>query len=385
MAKDVNKLLKGVSDCILAAVDDAGAASPAQVGDSFPLLSLDYLDENSIQSETKKLTQKEGGGNLLQLGDIATVNINSLSGSQNAIDAAKKFKNAQCNIYGFGTQQSHKLTKFLMNVETPTDLKKGGKSVIACSTEKKISPDETIGTLGSAPAAFAADAAYKFNEIQKKIRQENLVFAIYPQLGNFNNATKIYDASVNRKRLDLFNGLEWTGNSILFDGVNDYARETEASNLSNFDEITIIVWFKRLTSASASQLLSTSTSADWGLYLQLSCESPANNNALKIFYRGANINVGTITDTAEHFAAFAIKAGQTSYGWNWKNTKTAPTTWVGGSDPNAQGAHQLTLGAFGTNSDFYNGHIYMMLIYSRQLTEQEVGAIYDATKADYGY
>ncbi|NUN68824.1 MAG: LamG domain-containing protein [Bacteroidetes bacterium] len=238
--KDVNKLLKGVNDCILAAVDDAGAVSPSQVGDTFPLLSCGFLDENAIQSESKKLTQKEHGGNLLQLGEIASVNINSISGAASGITAAKLFKNAQCNIYGFGSQQSHKLTKFLMNVETPNELKKNGKSVIQFTTEKKVSPDETLGTLGSSATAFSTDSAYKYKEIIRQIRQQDLVFCVLPYLGSFGQTTKLYDASDNRVTGSLINGPAWgaapdaINSKLTFDGVNDYA---DFGNLSIFSDV----------------------------------------------------------------------------------------------------------------------------------------------------
>ncbi len=258
--KDVNKLLKGVSDCILAAVDDAGAESPAQVSDSFPLLSLGYLDENSIQSESKKLTQKEHGGNLLQLGEIATVNINSLSGAGTSITAARKFKNAQCNIYGFGSQQSHKLTRFLMNIETPNDMKQGGKSVIQFSTEKKVSPDETLGTLGSSATAFSADAAYRFKEYIRGVRQENLVFSIIPYLGNFGQTTKLYDASDNRISGSLFNGPTWgtapdgVNAKVVFDGVNDYASFGDVLDDDGVSDLLIEMWV-RVTASNGTKAI----------------------------------------------------------------------------------------------------------------------------------
>lgn len=280
--KDVNKLLKGASDCILAAVDDAGSASPAQCGDTFPLLSLGYMDENSIQSESKKITQKAQGGEMLQLGEIASVNINSLSGAGLGVNAAKKFKNAQCNIYGFGSQQSHKLTRFMMNVETPNDLKKDGKSVIQFSTEKKVSPDENLGTLGSAPAAFAADAAYKFNEIIKNIRQENLVFSVYPYLGNFGQATKLYDASDMRLLGSLLNGPTWgtapdaVNSKLTFDGVNDYADFGDILNDDGVSDLLIECWVKILASSGTqtnilgkSSTYNSISSAGYYLYRKL--------------------------------------------------------------------------------------------------------------------
>lgn len=259
--KDVNKLLKGVNDCVLAAVDDAGAASPAQCGDTFPLLSCGFLEENAIQSESKKLTQKAHGGELLQLGEIATVNINSLSGAGIGITAAKKFKNAQCNIYGFGSQQSHKLTRFLMNVETPHDLKKGGKSVIQFSTEKKISPEETLGTLGSSPTAFAADAAARYRDFVNNIRQENLVFAFIPYLGNFGQTTKAYDASDNRVVGSLLNGPTWgaapdgVNSKLTFDGVNDYADFGDILDDDGASDLLLECWVNVLSDIGAQTIL----------------------------------------------------------------------------------------------------------------------------------
>ncbi|MEW5799963.1 MAG: LamG domain-containing protein [Bacteroidota bacterium] len=251
MPKDVNKLLKGASDVVLAAVDDAGAASPAQCGDTFPLLSLGFLDENSVQSETKKLTQKDGSGSLLQLGEIASVNINSLSASQQSINAKKKFKNAQVNIYGFGVQQSHKLLKFLMNVETPHDLKSGGKSVVQFSTEKKISPDEALGTIGAAPAAFAADVAYKYQQYINNIRQEDLVFAFLPYLGNFGQTGKVYEASDNRLSVFYFADVPKWNNaplagyySIGFNGVNDYINFGNILSPNAVDDFLVEAWVK---------------------------------------------------------------------------------------------------------------------------------------------
>jgi len=259
--KDVNKLLKGSTDCILAAVDDAGSESPAQVGDSFPLLSLGFLDENSIQSESKKITQKEGGGNLLQLGEIASVIVNSLSGSSTAITSVKKFKNAQCNIYGFGPQQSHKLTKFLMNVETPNDLTKGGKSVIQFTTEKKVSPDETLGTLGSSATAFAADAAYRYKEFIRGVRQENLSFSAIPYLGSFGQTTKLYDSSDNRISGSLFNAPTWgtapdgVNSKLAFDGVNDYGSFGDVLDDDGASDLLLELWVKVTASNGTKAIL----------------------------------------------------------------------------------------------------------------------------------
>jgi hypothetical protein len=276
--KDVNKLLKGVNDCILAAVDDAGAASPAQCGDTFPLLSCGFLDENAIQSESKKLTQKAHGGEQLQLGEVATVNVTSLSGAGIGITAAKKFKNAQCNIYGFGSQQSHKLTRFLMNVETPHDMKKGGKSVIIFSTEKKVSPDETLGTLGSSVSAFSADAAYKFRDYINAIRQEGLVFAFLPYLGNFSQTAKAYDASDNRITGALTNGPAWAAaplagySKLTFDGVNDFADFGNILVQNSTDDFMIEAWVRILAADGAlvpilgNKTSNGNTTAGWSIY-----------------------------------------------------------------------------------------------------------------------
>ncbi len=248
MSKDVNKLLTGARDVVLAAVDQAGNANPAGVGDTFPLLHLDYVDEQSIQSDEKKVSITEGGGNVLQAGSIASVNVKSLCGAGAAVQSAQKFKNANCNIYGFGAWQSHKLTNFLMNLETPIEGKKGGKELLAFSSEKMIRPDETLGNLGQAADAYAADVAYRLNNIVKNIRQENLVFAVYPYLGNFAQAAKLYDASDNRFLGTLYNGPIWNAaplagyNVLTFDGVNDYADFGDILNGDGLSDRIIEVW-----------------------------------------------------------------------------------------------------------------------------------------------
>ncbi|MFZ4620976.1 MAG: LamG-like jellyroll fold domain-containing protein [Bacteroidota bacterium] len=257
--KDVNKLLKGSTDVVLAAVDESSAASPAQVGDSFPLLSLDFVEADSIQSEDKKLTMTEAGGGTLQLGQITSVSVKTMSETGAAVTAARKFKNARCNIYGFGSQQSHRIDKFLMNVETPMDMKKDGKSGIIFSGERKVSPDDLLGSIGQTPTAFSSDAAYKYNQFIKNIRQENLVFAFLPYLGNFGQTAKAYDASDNRITGSLLNGPAWgsapdTVNSKLtFDGVNDYADFGDIHDDDGVSDLLFECWVKILGADASHQ------------------------------------------------------------------------------------------------------------------------------------
>lgn len=331
--KDVNKLLKGVNDCVLAAVDDAGAASPAQVGDTFPLLSCGYLDENAIQSESKKLTAKAQGGELLQLGEIASVEINSLSGAGIAITAAKKFKNAQCNIYGFGSMQSHKLTRFLMNVETPHDLIKNGKSVIMFSTEKKVAPDENLGTLGSSPTAFSADLAYRWKEIVRAIRQESLVFAAYPYLGNFGQTTKLYDASDLRVTGALNNGPTWgtapdgVSSKLTFDGVNDYADFGDCIVDTGLPDLLIEMWVK-INAADGGFVYPMSkkavfgdTTAGFGFY-----RNTSNSLILRIAdgTLSKECSAGAFTQNVWAHAAFTID--RDGFVKGYKNTSLAETS-----------------------------------------------------------
>ncbi|KAB2967513.1 LamG domain-containing protein [Zoogloea sp.] len=301
MPKDVNKILKGATDVVLAAVDESGAAAPAQVGDTFPLLSMEFVDQDSIQSEEKKLTQKEGGGNLLQLGSIASVTMKSLSGAGAAVDAAKKFKNARCNIYGFGPQQSHKLTGFMMNLETPLEGKKDGKEMLVFTTEKKVSPDETLGTIGQTAAYFAADAAYRYNQIIRMIRQEHLVFAALPYLGNFGQSGKLYDASDARVTGSLYNGPVWgtapdgVSSKLLFDGVNDYADFGDILDDDGVSDVVYEFWMKSIAADGTLQRLfakKTSFGASAGIWV---CRSVSNKIEV---YIGDGTNSVAIASTA---------------------------------------------------------------------------------------
>ncbi len=247
--KDVNKLLKGATDVVLAAVDDTGAASPAQVGDTFPLLNLDFVDEESIQSDDKKLTMQEAGGGTLQLGQLTSLSVKTMS---ELTSAPRRFKNARCNVYGFGSQQSHRIDKMLMNVEFPQDFKKDGKSLIVFSSERKVSPDELLGSIGQTPAAFATDAAYRYNQFVNRVSQDNLALAFIAHLGNFGQAAKAYDASENRLVATLANGPAWgtapdgIGSKLTFDGVNDYLDFGDVMDDDGVSDLLIEVWVKIL-------------------------------------------------------------------------------------------------------------------------------------------
>ncbi len=135
MAKNIAKILKQTTDKIYIKESTAGAEPSWVAADE-----IGYTDETSLGVDSKKTTQKEGGGGGIQVNTDYTVKIGALQILDGSTLLALKNKNVWIMVKPTGTvsatNQEIKIKNVILNVETKIDSSKDNKNVFMLSAEK---------------------------------------------------------------------------------------------------------------------------------------------------------------------------------------------------------------------------------------------------------
>ena len=213
--------------------------------------------------------------------------------------------------------------------------------------------------------------------LQRFIPTDSLVLSLDGSNTNKQVATAstAYDMSGNNNNGTLNNGVALVSDgqrSFSFDGTNDYI---SLNNTILQDSAgTISVWTKVITNSDNKFVINALGSGTNRFYIRQN--NPGNFQLI----RGANVaitiptytlgiwyNITMTWDSANFYAysngTFIGSLGYTSGGGN-------PTT--------------IYIGSADTSTNFYNGYVGQLSIYTRALTATEVSTIYNTTKSRYG-
>ena len=249
MANDLTKILKGAKDAVVAVENSSTGLAKSDAVNQFPFFSVGLVEDDSIKFSGKKVVIPEAGGGEIQSFELEA-KISSLETESdefvNAIEPIAKVAD-NCSLYLFGGDQSHKIKNLGVTVEKNVNFGTKDKSqsnFVLRGSKNDLSELE----LGKTATYYSSDRAYRYNQMIKKIRRENLVFEAVPYLGYFSDDFYLYDASKNRKVGTLYGGPTWGTapdgvNSILtFDGVNDYADFGNILNDDGVSDLLIEFW-----------------------------------------------------------------------------------------------------------------------------------------------
>ena len=132
MSKNIAKILKQSSDKVYIKESTAGAEPSWVAADE-----VGYSDDSSLNLDSKKAVQKEGGGADIQVNTDYTLALFLLQVLDHATLLALKNKNCWIMVKPTGTvsatNQEIKIKNFILNAETKIDAKTNGKSGIMIS------------------------------------------------------------------------------------------------------------------------------------------------------------------------------------------------------------------------------------------------------------
>lgn len=201
----------------------------------------------------------------------------------------------------------------------------------------------------------------------------------YPRSG-----TTIYDTSGNNRNYTLKNGISWSNDSLVLDGVDDFI-EGPASNTFNITEDHTIEFVVKATeikqtttffwrSDNNRAILTHTTWSDGYVYYDIGgcC---ANNQRIR-YYNGNALNnimyytYRTRSDVKPYRHIYENGVSKVNSGSNDNSTITF------NSSP-------MLLGGDGNSSNL-KGNIYMFRVYNRALTDSEIQQNYNAQKGRFG-
>lgn len=221
-----------------------------------------------------------------------------------------------------------------------------------------------------------------------KIVTDGLVFAVdaantksYPGSG-----TTWSDLSGNGNNSTLINGPTYNsanGGSIVFDGVNDFARPTTALNITGGAGTaqTYDIWFNADSLASSQALFGWDSYNYVGVFATTGETFIATNgdNSIGDFTTTPTASAGTwhnVIIVFDQGTAYKLWLNGVSYG-SAVTTDTSPVS----TERALIGARYAT----GTTIDFYfNGKISNVKAYNRELTSTETLQNYNALKSRFG-
>lgn len=195
------------------------------------------------------------------------------------------------------------------------------------------------------------------------------------------------DISYNGNNGTLTNGVSYNGQSMVFDGANDYV------NLGNkFNPLlssqTISIWFKTSDVTSIKFLLSkgniSSVVIGYSIFIEsgiLNCRMNANGLSTQKADNRFNISANT------WYNVVMVIDREANILRSYLNNILSTTTVFG---TNITGFNSITntknfyLGATETPSNYFIGQLNDVLVYNRAITAQEVSDIYNNTKSKYG-
>jgi hypothetical protein len=197
------------------------------------------------------------------------------------------------------------------------------------------------------------------------------------------------DLSGNGNSGTLINGPTFNsanGGSIVFDGTNDYVSAPKQTAFVDVSQFTLMSWMKRRTASSKVVMHQGAT-----LFVDVSMELWSDNNAYFEVGNGSNqYAFANNTSTAWQYLAMVFDGGQTG---NLNRLKC----YINGSllEVSYDGVIPSTTGnpdsifAIGNTegsgfSNFSDGNIAQVLIYSQALSPQEILQNYNATKGRFG-
>ena len=173
---------------------------------------------------------------------------------------------------------------------------------------------------------------------------------------------------------------EELGDSILFDGSNDYVNV--GSSVRKQLPMTVEAWLNPVTDANAAFYSNYDGTNVKGFYMRvqsdgtflIDCYNGSSNRTL------LNNTTGSIDDNKWSHVAVTFSTSKVKLYINGTKTDEVST--------NSQGigftsSFDTTLGVRGTNSDLYKGKMGQVRVYSSELTADEVMQNYRFTKNDY--
>jgi len=164
------------------------------------------------------------------------------------------------------------------------------------------------------------------------------------------------------------------GGSIVFDGSNDYVNCGQNFSITSNNSFSLSVWVSPSSTGSWQGILQRGRNAgNWyGIW---------QNGSKFIFgisgsnlYSSLNLSVGLIYNVT----VTQNTSGRKLYINGVLDTSTS--VYYGGSDPSAP----LTVGSAYYGSEYFNGKIFVALVYNRTLSAAEVLQNYNATRHRLG-
>jgi type II secretory pathway pseudopilin PulG len=187
------------------------------------------------------------------------------------------------------------------------------------------------------------------------------------------SGTIAYDYSGYNNNGTLYNGPVWTtgkvGSALSFDGVDDYMQTSNSIDLSN-KSFTAIAWVYRISSQGDQGIISQNAG---GNNKYLHCNIRSQKPYFGFYYNDLSGNT-TVQTNIWYMIAFV-------YDYE-KNIRRIYLNNVIDAQDNPSSAYQgsslIKVGVYA--SSYLNGFIDEVRIYNRALTNQEIKAIYEATK-----
>ncbi|GIU70407.1 MAG: hypothetical protein KatS3mg002_1643 [Candidatus Woesearchaeota archaeon] len=173
-----------------------------------------------------------------------------------------------------------------------------------------------------------------------------------------------------------------TGNGFYFDGVNDYINILDSDSLDISDSITILVWiYPQDTTSEYDRIITKpweTDSSPWNVY---AINRLANTQKYGFYVGFEDSSMGGSVSTSEApLNQWTFLAGV----YNGTNTKIYFNGKLEASNYFAKkikrNSKNIAIGGNSYNREFYKGIIDEIRIYNRTLSEDEISAIYNATK-----
>jgi len=191
------------------------------------------------------------------------------------------------------------------------------------------------------------------------------------------SGTAWYDLSGNGKNSTLTNGPTYDGQSIVFDGIDDYS-SSNLTGITNFGAITINVWFYSNVSTNSCLI---------------------NTLPFVLHFRGAGFYLRSsdgVTDSG-YLGWQTAPAGSV---WNmltgtWNGTtmklylngnkQSNELSYAGGSTGLLRANGNVTIGGyFNVSQPWTSGKLSNVKIYNRALSDQEIQQNFNAIRGRYG-